>query len=132
MARGRKSALHILLSPNEREPLEYWQRSTPVAAGLARRGKIILLLAGRHSQSEVGRTVGVQRTVVRQGAKRCLAQRLEGLAAAPGRGAKGGVSPGGRDPRGTLGLRAPGPPGAQPLPVGLPRTGTAARRGRDR
>jgi transposase len=68
--------------------LEHWQRSTTIAAGLARRGKIILLLAGGNSQSEVGRTVGVQRTVVRKWAKRFLAQRLEGLADAPGRGAK--------------------------------------------
>ena len=112
MARGRKSTLHILLSPKERETLEHWQRSTTVAAGLARRGKIILLLAGRHSQSEVGRTVGVQRTVVRKWAKRFLAQRLEGLADAPGRGAKGGFSPGGRDPRGAPGLRTPGSVGS--------------------
>lgn len=66
--------------------MEHWQRSTTMAAGLARRGKIILLLAVGHSQSEVGRTVGVQRTVVRKWAKRFLAQRLEGLADAPGAG----------------------------------------------
>src|SRR5918992_432622 len=112
MARGRKSVLHILLSPQERETLEHWQRSTTIAAGLARRGKIILLLAGGNSQSEVGRTVGVQRTVVRKWAKRFLAQRLEGLADAPGRGAKGGFSPGGCDLRRVLGLRAAGPGGS--------------------
>ena len=38
-------------------------------------------------------SVGVQRTVVRQWAKRFLAQRLDGLSDAPGRGAKGGFSP---------------------------------------
>jgi len=89
MARGRKSSLRILLSPEEQATLEHWQRSTTIAAGLVRRGKIILLLAAGHSQSDVGRTVGMQRTVVRKWARRFLAQRLAGLSDAPGRGAKG-------------------------------------------
>jgi hypothetical protein len=104
MARGRKSSLRIVLSPEEHAILERWQRSTTVAAGLVRRGKIVLLLATGYSHSEVGRAVGVQRTVVRKWAKRFLAQRLDGLSDAPGRGAKGGFSPGGRDPRRALGL----------------------------
>ena len=132
MARGRKSSLRIVLSPEERATLERWQRSTTVAAGLVRRGKIILLLAAGYSHSDVARSVGVQRTVVRKWAKRFLAQRLDGLADAPGRGAKGGFSPGGRDPRGTPRLRAPGSAGPQPLPVGLHRTGAAAHRRGDR
>ena len=132
MARGRKSSLHIVLSPEERETLERWQRSTTIAAGLARRGKLILLLADRHSQSQAAHLVGVQRGVVRTWARRFLAQRLDGLADAPGRGAKGGFSPRGRDSRGTPGLRAPGSAGPQPVPVGLYRTGAAAHRGRDR
>lgn len=111
MARGRKSSLRILLSSEEHDTLEHWQRSTTIAAGLARRGKIILLLAAGRSQSDVAGSVGVQRTVVRKWAKRFLTQRLEGLSDAPGRGAKGGFSPGGRDPRGTLGLRTPGSAG---------------------
>jgi Winged helix-turn helix len=111
MARGRTSSLVIILSPTERDTLERWQRSTTLAAGLARRGKIILLLADRHSQSQVAQLVSVQRGVVRKWAKRFLAQRLEGLADAPGRGAKGGFSPRGRYSRGTPGLRTPGPTG---------------------
>jgi len=94
----------MLLCPEERETLEHWQRSITIAAGLARRGKIILLLAMGHSQSDVGRAVGIQRTVVRKWAKRFLAQRLEGLSDAPGRGAKGGFPPRGRHPRGASGL----------------------------
>jgi hypothetical protein len=101
MARGRKASLVMVLSPTERETLERWQRSTTIAAGLAR----------RQSQSQVAQLVGVQRGVVRKGAKRFLAQRLEGLADAPGRGATGGFSPRGRHPRGTPGLRAPGAAG---------------------
>ena len=108
MARGRKSSLRIVLAPEERQTLERWQRSTTIAAGLARRGKIILLLAAGSSQSAVAQAVGVQRPVVRHWAKRFLAQRVDGLADAPGRGAKGGFSPGGRHPCRAPGLRAAG------------------------
>ena len=107
MARGRTSSLRLVLSPAEREALERWQRSTTIAAGLARRGRLILLLAAGHSQSDVAQMVGVQRGIVRKWAKRFLAQRLDGLVDAPGRGAKGFFSPRSRDPRGTPGLRAP-------------------------
>jgi len=105
MARGRKSSLRIVLAPEERQKLERWQRSTIIAAGLARRRKIILLLADGSSQSAVAQAVGVQRTVVRQWAKRFLAKRVDGLADATGRGAKGVFPPGGGDPRGAPGLR---------------------------
>ena len=104
MARGRKSALRMILSAEERHLLEHWQRSTTIAAGLVRRGQIVLLLATGHSHSHVAQAVGVQRTVVRTWARRVLAQRLDGLADAPGRGAKGGFPPGGRHPRGAPGL----------------------------
>ena len=112
MVRGRKSSLRIVLSPEEQQTLEQWQRSTTIASGLARRGKIILLLAAGASQSAVAQAVGVQRTVVRHWATRVLAQRLDGLSDALGRGAKGGFSPGGRDPRGAPGLRTPGSVGS--------------------
>jgi Winged helix-turn helix len=112
MARGRKSSLRIVLSSEERQTLERWQRSTTLAAGLVRRGKIILLLAAGASQSTVAQAVGVQRTVVRHWAKRFLAQRVAGLADAPGRGAKGSFPPGGGDPPRAPGLRAAGPGGS--------------------
>jgi Winged helix-turn helix len=112
MARGRKSSLHIFLSPEERQTLERWQRATTIAAGRARRGQIILLLAAGSSQSAAAQAVGVQRTVVRHWAKRFLVQRLDGLTDAPGRGAKGGFSPRGGDPHRALGLRTPGSAGA--------------------
>ena len=107
MARGRKPSLPSVLSLTERATLERWQRSTTMAAGLVRRGRIILLLADRHSQSPVAQMVGVQRAVVRQWARRFLAQRLEGLADAPGRGAKGVFSPSGGDSAGAPRLRTP-------------------------
>src|SRR5919198_1327301 len=93
MARGRKSALRIDLSSSERETLERWQRSTTIAAGLARCGKILLLLAAGYSQTHVAQAVGVQRTVVRKWARRFLAHRLDSLADAPGRGGKGHFPP---------------------------------------
>jgi hypothetical protein len=83
LTRCRKSSLRIGLSHEAGATLERWQRSTIVVA------------------ADVGCSVRVQRTVVRQGGKHCLAQRLDGLADAPGHGARGGVSPGGRDPGGT-------------------------------
>jgi hypothetical protein len=80
MARGRRSSLHIVLSPAERATLERWQRSTTLAAGLARRGRLILLLAAGHSQSDVAQMVGILRGIMRQWAKRFLVQRLDRLA----------------------------------------------------
>ena len=112
MARGRKSSLRIVLSSEEWQVLERWKRSTTLAAGLVRRGRIILLLAAGASQAAVAQDIGVQRSVVRHWAKRFLAQRLDGLSDAPGRGAKGGFSPRGRDPRRALGLRAAGSGGS--------------------
>src|SRR4030095_3562023 len=127
MARGRKSSLHIVLSGPERDTLERWQRSTTIAAGLARRGRIILLLAAGLSQSHVGQMVGAQRSIVRKWARRFLAQRLAGLADASGRGAKGFFPPRGGDPCGTPGLREARDAGSQPLPVGLRRTAGRAQ-----
>ena len=128
MGRGRKSPLVIELSPDERQTLQRWQRSTTTAAGPVRRGRIILLLADRYSQSQVAQVVGVQRAVVRKWARRCLTQRLAGLVDAPGRGAKGVFSPGGGDRAGAPRLRTPRYPGPQSLPLGWPRTGAAAYR----
>jgi hypothetical protein len=107
MARGRKSSFRMVRSTEAHHTLERWQRSTTLAAGWVRRGKSILLLAAGHSHAHVAEVVGVQRTVVRQWARRFLAQRLAGLTDAPGRGAKGGFPPGGRHPRRALGLRTP-------------------------
>ena len=44
MARGRKTALTITLTAEERQTLMAWQRSTTIRAGLARRSRLILLL----------------------------------------------------------------------------------------
>jgi hypothetical protein len=126
MARGRTSALRLVLSAAAQQTRERGQRSTPLAAGLVRRGRSLRWLAAGASPSAVAQAVGVHRTVVRHGAKRFLARRLAGRSEAPGRGAKGGVSPGGRDPRRALRQRAAGSGGSSPLPGGWYRTRAAA------
>jgi hypothetical protein len=126
MARGRTSSWRLVRSPEERQTLDRWPRSTTIAAGRARRGQMILVLVPGHAPSHVAQAVGGQRTVVRQGARRVLARRLDGLADAPGRGAKGVFSPRRRDPRGAARRRASRDAEPQPLPMGWRRTGAPA------
>ena len=86
MARGRKTALTIHLTPDERETLLTWQRSTTIPVGRARRGRIILLLADRVPISHIADTVGISRRFVSKWVTRFLHDGLEGLADKPGRG----------------------------------------------
>lgn len=86
MARGRKTALAIHLSAEERQVLLSWQRSTTIPAGRARRGRIILLLADGVSISHIALTVGISRRFVYKWAKRFLTYGVEGLSDKPGRG----------------------------------------------
>jgi len=90
MARGRTTALTLRLTPTQRRTLLTWQRATTIRAGLARRGRIILLVADRRSISEVAATVGISRRFVYKWVQRFLAQGVEGLADKPGRGAQRG------------------------------------------
>src|SRR5437588_7774483 len=86
MARGRKTALTIHLTPAERHTLLAWQRSTTVKAGLARRGRIILLRADRVPITQIAATVGISRRFVYKWIQRFLQAGLEGLADRQGRG----------------------------------------------
>src|SRR2546423_13640802 len=86
MARGRKTALTICLTPAERQTLLAWQRSTTIRAGLARRGRIILLVAERVPISQVAATAGISRRFVYKWVQRFLQAGLEGLADRQGRG----------------------------------------------
>ena len=86
MPRGRKTSLTIRLTPAQRQTLLAWQRSTTISAGLARRSRIILLLADRMPITDIAATVGVSRRFVYRWAKRFVQERLEGLADKPGRG----------------------------------------------
>ena len=86
MARGRKTALTIQLTSEERHALTAWQRSTTIPAGRARRGRIILQLADGVPISHIALTVGISRRFVYKWAKRFLQHGVEGLADKPGRG----------------------------------------------
>jgi transposase len=86
MARGRKTSLTIRLTPQERQTLLAWQRATTIAAGLARRGRIILLVADRMSVTDIAATVGINRRFVYKWVQRFQQAGLEGLADKSGRG----------------------------------------------
>ena len=86
MAPGRKTSLVIFLTPKEREVLESWQRSTTIRVGLARRGRIILLLCDGVPVSQIARMVGVARGPVYKWAKRFQKHGLSGLEDKAGRG----------------------------------------------
>ena len=90
MPRGRKTALAIHLTPEERATLTAWQRSTTIPAGRARRGRIILLLADRVPISHLAGTVGLSWRFVSTWVQRCLGHGVEGLAGNPGRGKRQG------------------------------------------
>ena len=86
MARGRITSLTVQLTPAERRTLLAWQRATTIAAGRARRGRIILLLADGVPITDIAATVGISRRFVYKWAQRFLEKGLEGLADKPGRG----------------------------------------------
>jgi transposase-like protein len=90
MARGRKTSLTIRLTPAERQTLLAWQRATAIPAGLARRGRIILLLADGVPLTAIAATVGISRRFIYKWARRFLEQGLAGLADKPGRGSRRG------------------------------------------
>ena len=92
MARGRKTALRVSLTVDERQTLLAWQRSTTIRAGHARRGRMILQLADGVPISHIATRVGISRRFVYKWVERFLSEGLEGLADKPGRG-------GGRRPR---------------------------------
>jgi hypothetical protein len=86
MARGRKTALTIRPTAEERQTLLAWQRSRTIPAGHARRARIILLLAAGMPISHIAATVGLSRRFVYKWGRRFLAEGLAGLADKPGRG----------------------------------------------
>src|SRR5215471_18983674 len=83
MARGRKTALTIRLTPAQRHTLLAWQRATTIAAGRARRARIILLVAEGIPLTDIAATVGISRRFVYKWAQRFLERGMEGLADKP-------------------------------------------------
>ena len=86
MARGRKTSLSIQLTAAQRQTLLAWQRSTTIAAGHARRGRIILLLADGVTITDIAAAVGISRRFVYKWVRRFLEKGMEGLTDKPGRG----------------------------------------------
>ena len=79
MPRGRKTSFTIRLTPAQRQTLLAWQRATTVHAGLARRGRIILLLADGMTITDIATTVGVSRQNVYKWIRRFRQGGVEGL-----------------------------------------------------
>src|SRR5262245_42343952 len=86
MPRGRKTSFTIHLIPAERQTLLAWQRSTLVPAGLARRSRMLLLLADGLTITEVAAAVGLSRRHTYKWIQRFMQAGLEGLYDKPGRG----------------------------------------------
>ena len=83
MASGRKTSLTIRLTLAERQTLQAWQRATNIRAGLARRGRIILLLADGVTITDIAATVGVSRRFVYKWVQRFMREGVEGLQGRP-------------------------------------------------
>ena len=79
MARGRTTSFTIRLTRSERRTLLAWQRATTIPAGLARRGRIILLRADGMTITAIARTVGLSRQQVYTWITRFMQEGLKGL-----------------------------------------------------
>src|SRR5215475_5651681 len=86
MPRGRKTSFTIHLTPAQRQTFLAWQRSTTISAGLARRGRLILLLSDGVTITDIAAAVGMSRRHIYKWVQRFLQQGLEGLQDNPGRG----------------------------------------------
>ena len=76
---GRKTSLTICLTPAERLTLLTWQRLTITPAGLARRGRMLLLLAEGMTITAAAALVGLSRWHSYKWIRRFLQEGLAGL-----------------------------------------------------
>jgi transposase len=83
MPQGRKTSLTIHLTPAQRQMLLAWQRSTAISAGLARRGRIILLLADGVTITDIAARVGMSRAHVYKWINRFIQEGVDGLISSP-------------------------------------------------
>jgi hypothetical protein len=104
--RGRKSALTIVLTPADRAEIEHWQRSTTGPAGLARRGRILLLLDQGKTLKDTAERCGLSVRHVRTWAERFRLHGLAGLRDRPRPGRTPVFSPRGGAALGQEGVRA--------------------------
>ena len=80
---GRKTSLTICLTPVERLTLLTWQRVTITPAGLARRGRMLLLLADGMTITAAAALVGLSRWHSYKWIRRFLQDGVAGLADKP-------------------------------------------------
>src|SRR3954447_11762565 len=98
--RGRKSSLTITLTPEDRAEVERWQRAITGPAGLARRGRVLLLLEQGQTLKDTARLCGMSARHVRKWAERYRAHGLAALRDKPRPGRqpvfspRGGAAPG--------------------------------------
>jgi len=104
--RGRKSALTIVLTIADRAEIQRWQRATTGPSGLARRGRILLLLEQGLTLKETAQRCGLSVRHVRKWAERYCLQGLAGLRDKHRPGRTPVFSPLGRPAPGQDGLRA--------------------------
>jgi hypothetical protein len=104
--RGRKSALSIVLTPEDRAEIERWPRSTTAPAGLTRRGRALLLLAQRRTLKDTAELCGMSVRHARKWAERYRRHGLAGLSDKPRPGRRPVFSPRGGPAPGQDGLRA--------------------------
>lgn len=102
--RGRKSALTIVLTPSDRAEIEHWQRATRGPAGLARRGRALLLLEQGATLKDTAAHCGLSVRHVRKWADRYRRHGLAGLRDKPRPGRKPVFSPRGRAALGQNGV----------------------------
>lgn len=77
--RGRKTQLRVALTPGDRNILESWQHPITIDSGLARRGRIILLMSEGTSISDISRTVGIRRRFIYKWVERFQTLGVPGL-----------------------------------------------------
>ena len=106
--RGRKKTFSVTVSDSQRGQLLRWLRSTTGPAGLARRARLILLLADGVTYPGAAHAAGLTVRNARKWALRFVRQGREGLDDLRGRGRKPVFSPRGRAPSGQDGVRTAG------------------------
>ena len=79
MASGRKTSFTIQLTPAQRQTLLAWEHATRIPAGLARRARIILLLADGVTITDIAAIVGISRRHTYKWIRRFVQEGLEGL-----------------------------------------------------
>jgi hypothetical protein len=80
---GRKTSLAVPLTAPQRAELEHGQRSPTVPAGLARRGRLILLMNQGSSLSNAAWVAGLTVRDARKWVRRFLERGIAGLADRP-------------------------------------------------